>query len=58
MTAKSMQASDNVAAAVEPWEEVVEDVIARGLTISMVVGNEVIAPSGSADGGGKCCVRR
>ena len=43
VTMKGMQAADKVAAAMEPRDGFVEDVVARGPAIFMEVGDEVIA---------------
>ena len=43
VTMKGMQAADKVAAAMEPQDEFVEDVVARGPVMFMEVGDKVIA---------------
>ena len=43
VTMKGMQAVGKVAAAMEPWDEFVEDVVARGPAMFMDVGDEVNA---------------
>ena len=43
VTVKGGQATDKVAAVMEPRDEFVEDVVARGPAVFMQVGDEVIA---------------